>query len=476
MRNVRKEREIRGICERHSKTEELFCLEDKVYCCPNCAPTHPTHTLLPLPEARRVLYNPLTHLSDLNKAYLKSLSVRKSGLQKKLALARSLENKAVQEVELTYEALAVKVGNMQKSAWARIGVHFSAAYRAIRDKEEAVKQVYERLKACLRLEDDLLFYSKVAHRVEMEEEKGTFSVPISLEFAHLEEIGDFLGNSYVVSKLELERSALPKLLYLSRGSGNYLIYSFETDRIEAKQLNSKDIIVPELSRYVVLPYQSVFVTGGNDWKSSRATDLAFMFFPENGQVTVVKSMRNRRASHICLYAENAIFALSGNPEGRKISLDCETYSMETGLWTDIAPINIGRIYASATYCHGKIYVFGGHCEAEDSIETYSIDTNVWEILPTKLPIRLWLHSSSLISSSQVLIFGGEYPIEMVNRHAVIYDLETMTFSQTAQMPIDTEWQSYWLHVAYAGKALYTMNEKGRVLKYTIHSRKWSSFK
>jgi len=62
-------------------------MDDKVYCCSTCQSDHPTHTLLPIAEARRALYSPINRLYDLNNATIKSLSDLQSGLRKKLAKA-----------------------------------------------------------------------------------------------------------------------------------------------------------------------------------------------------------------------------------------------------------------------------------------------------------------------------------------------------------------------------------------------------
>jgi len=358
----------------------------------------------------------------------------------------------------------------------RIGNHFSGSYRAITAKEATIRQAYDRLKAYQRLEDGLLFYSKVPHMMAIREARENFPVPISIDFPQFERISSYLANSYVVSKFELEHSALPKLFYLDRGGIDYLVYNFETDRTEAKQLISEEFIFPKLCGFAVLPYQSVFLTGGKVRNSLGVTDLAFMFSPEHGRITKVANMRNRRAAHICLYANKAVFALSGKTEGGNTP-ECEIYSMKTGIWTDIAPVNISRRCASGTHFNGKIYVFGGfHEQEEDSIEAYSIDSNVWELLPSKLPIRLWKHSSCLIGGSEVLIFGGESTNREVNTQSVICNLETVSFSETAKLPMQTKWQSCWLHVALKGKVLYTMGRKGRIWKYAIDSKEWSSFK
>jgi hypothetical protein len=52
----------------------------------------------------------------------------------------------------------------------------------------------------------------------------------------------------------------------------------------------------------------------------------------------------------------------------------------------------------------------------------------------------------------------------------------MSFNGAAQLPIQTNWLFFWLHVAQRGNALYAMSKEMQILRYTIGSNEWSVFK
>lgn len=452
-------------------------MEDKAYCCSNCSPNHPNHTLLPPSQARRVLYSTVNRLHDLTTETCKSLSTLQIVITKKLAKARSMEKAAVQEIENAYMKLKTRVENTQNAALQLIGNRFSESFKAVFAQKTAIRLVYDCVKEYQRLDDDLLFYSKIPQLSDNQAE-AFVPVQISVDFPQLETISGYLANSYIASRIELEHSSLSKLLYLSRGKRDYSIYNFETDEITKKQLISEDLVLPYYSGFTVLPYQSVFLTGGKVTKISDVTNLVFMFSPENGQITVLESMRNARSFHVCLYANKAIYVLGGKNATKTAISACETYTFSTARWTDIPPMSIGRICASGVHNNGKIYVFGGsQVKMEDSIEVYTIEMSNWDLLPARLPEKMRKQASYVVNNTQILIFGGENRVKEASGSAYIYDLERISFSAAPQVPINAQkWPFSQLHITQRGNALFTMNKELQILKYEILSNEWSRFK
>lgn len=475
---VRTQKETRvRICQVHTRVEDLFCMEEKRYCCQECAADHPGHLLLTTDEARRALNSSVYRLRDLNREVLKSLTEMQAIIGKKLEFALSLEEKACNEINEAYEALKVRVDDAQNSALQRIGKHFTSPYREIASKVTTIRMIHEKLKECQRLEDDLLFYSRAPDLADIQVQVLNLPMSISLELPQFALINSYLTHSYVINKVELENSAITQLLYLSRGSRDYIVYNFETDKIDGKQLIGDDLIIHRWCGFAVLPDQSVFVTGGKESKDSGAKDLVFLFYPESGQTTRLPSMINGHSSHVCLYVERAVYVLGGKNQSNNTYSECEVYSIPDSLWTSIAPMALSRTCASGTHYNGKIYVFGGYqAQVDDSIESYTISTNSWQLLPLRLPEKVWQHSSCVISESQILIFGGESSNEEANTKSFILNLDSMSFTGAAQLPIQTNWLFFWLHVAQRGNALYAMSKEMQILKYAIGSNEWSNFK
>ena len=473
---ARKEAKVR-VCPLHAMVEDLFCMEEKTHCCSGCAAGHQGHTLLTTDEARRALNSSVYRLRDLNKEVLKSLTEMHTIITKKLDQAIALEEKAVREIDDAYKGLNARVEDAQSSALQRIGKHFAGPYREVAAKVTTIRMIHEKLKDCQRLEDDLVFYSKAPDLADIQVQVLNLPLSISLELPQFAIISSYLAHSYVINKVELEYSAITQLLYLSRGSRDYIVYNFEIDRTDVKQLNGDELIIHRWCGFAVLPDQSVFVTGGKESKDSGAKDLVFMFYPESGQTTRLQSMLNGHSSHVCLYVDRTVYVLGGKNQSNNTYSECEVYNMRDTSWTAIAPMGLSRTCASGTHHNGKIYVFGGYqAQVDDSIEAYTIDMNAWQLLPTRLPEKVWQHSSCVITENQILIFGGESSNEEANTKSFVLNLETMTFNGAAQLPIQTNWLFFWLHVAQRGNALYAMSKEMQILRYSIGSNEWSVFK
>ena len=467
----------RNVCAEHNQPSDLFCMQEKTYCCRDCTSSHRSHEVLTIDEARRSLVGTVYRYRDLNKEVLRNLTEMQAVIVKKLDQVTKTEKESLVEIEKTYEGIKGLVFEAKSFATQRISKHFRAPCQDIVGKLTTIRSIHTKLKEYQELEDDLVFYSRAPELAEVRIQQLALPVSISLEFPQMQVVCSLLEHSYVIDKMELESAAVSQLLYLSRGSRDYIVYNFETDRTDVKQIYTEDLIIHRWCGFAVLPDQSVIVTGGKESKDSGAKDLVFMFYPESGQTTQLPSMLNGHSSHVCLYVDLQVYVLGGKNQNNSTYSECEVYSIRNLHWRPIAPMILSRTCASGVHNAGKLYVFGGYqTQVDDSIEVYSIVANSWQLLPVHLPDKVWQHASVPIGEGQVLIFGGECGNDEPNTRSYILTLETMTFHGFTQMPIQSNWLFFWLHVALRGNALYAMSKEMQILKFSIASNEWSNYK
>lgn len=101
---------------------------------------------------------------------------------------------------------------------------------------------------------------------------------------------------------------------------------------------------------------------------------------------------------------------------------------------------LGRTCAAGAYIEKHLYVFGGYqTTVNNSIERYSIENDVWQLLPTTLPDKLWQHGCYTLDSSQILIFGGEGVSDEPHRMSYVYNTTTNEFYNCANIPSNSAW-------------------------------------
>ena len=72
---------------------------------------------------------------------------------------------------------------------------------------------------------------------------------------------------------------------------------------------------------------------------------------------------------------------------------CARYDPKSDNWTVLASPQFPHFFGAAVVLNDKILLSGGKEDdkGQDSIEEYDPDTNIWRVLPMKLPIGLYKH-------------------------------------------------------------------------------------
>jgi N-acetylneuraminic acid mutarotase len=122
----------------------------------------------------------------------------------------------------------------------------------------------------------------------------------------------------------------------------------------------------------------------------------------------------------------------------------------------------------------SIYVLGGFQSAvSNSIEKFSVSLNVWTLLPTSLPEKIWQHGCFALDSKKILVFGGEKDSEEPNKISFIYDTSKEGFSSTTSIENIPVYLYFWIQVIRDEDFLLTINKEKTLVKYSILENKWS---
>lgn len=469
-----------ALCPEHLREHEYYCMNDRVLACTYCihySRTHRDHEVLPLAEARLRLAEDVARARDSISTTMKTLE---GTLDQYTAFLQGLEKSEEElksKVSATCQALGSKVEETKTRAIAEVRSHYATYRQEVESQLKLVTDARAVAQDIQQTSDDLVFVGRAERLQTVRVNTCVPAAPeISIAFPNHGLLDTLLKDCCQI-KILTEAEDVPRhLVYLSRGSSDYILYDFETDTYESKKIVF-DQIIPRWSGFAVLNDGSVLITGGKENKETGAKNNAFLLRLNSGETQTLLSMLNGHSSHISLLVGKQVFVLGGKNQANNTHNCCEVYSLQTQAWTAIAPMNFGRTCASGVHYAGRIYVLGGYqASVDNSIEEYTLSSDSWELLSLRLPEKLWQHSSLLISPNQVLIFGGECPSDEAHRMSYIYDLENQTFYGFVPIPIRHNWLFFWLQVVKRGHCVYAMNKEKQVLKYSVPNNSWVIFK
>ena len=145
---------------------------------------------------------------------------------------------------------------------------------------------------------------------------------------------------------------------------------------------------------VKLPDGKYFFNGGMDNTNSIIPQNSFLYSPQDN--TAVKLAKSNYARYTFnLYSkDNYVYAIGGRSWGDdEIALMkfCERYSLIDKVWESIADLNEARCSAMVFEYKGQLLVAGGYAGDKvrcTSIERYSEQNNIWELVNAELKVGL----------------------------------------------------------------------------------------
>ncbi|KAL4506445.1 hypothetical protein ABPG72_000016 [Tetrahymena utriculariae] len=161
--------------------------------------------------------------------------------------------------------------------------------------------------------------------------------------------------------------------------------------------------------------ESIFICGGVNDEMTKISSSAYMYYPNEDRVEILKPMNSRRYTFCCVKKGNYIYALGGRSYGNDdaaIMSKCERYNVATKEWEVIASMKYKRCSFMASCVENKLYVaggYGGSMTRHSTFECYHEAEDRWEQMGIELiePIE----ASTLLNIAShdnklILILGG----------------------------------------------------------------------
>lgn len=183
-----------------------------------------------------------------------------------------------------------------------------------------------------------------------------------------------------------------------------LSYEFQPVEFVEVQLNIAEMI-PYNFCSLATPSGKIFLCGGCE--NSRVFNNLYEVDFEQQTLVDKSPMLTRRCLHgICMIGQDYIVVAGGcNTEVPKLD-SCEVYNIKEDSWNYIAKLN--KPCESPSLCNFSdkyIYKIGG--VNDNTIERYTIEKDIWEIVPLAFNLQIGDCCESIqINSNNILIFGG----------------------------------------------------------------------
>src|SRR5919109_347957 len=183
----------------------------------------------------------------------------------------------------------------------------------------------------------------------------------------------------------------------------------------------------------------IYVVGGYTARWSPSNKL-FIYDPVQNKWQEGKPMPTARGALNVNFVNGTLYAIGGSSD-RPLNSN-EAYDPSNDTWTSKALMPTARHHAGSAVVDGKIFVIGGRISGSlENIsvnEAYDPEQDRWitnlEVMPSKRSgIAAATISSSVNSSSNIYVFGGEEPSKTFNNNEK-YDAKTNKWTSEPAMP------------------------------------------
>ena len=175
-------------------------------------------------------------------------------------------------------------------------------------------------------------------------------------------------------------------------------------------------------RKTVLDGKIYIVGGNNDYGDENSVQILVIDL-DNNSIEALASMSCAREAPGVIAHDGKIFVFGGCSSGPNPSVlsSCEVYHVKENRWETIADMPTRRKYFSVTELHGKIYVIGGHYEADNVwnnnsyvVECYDPEKNIWESLPD-MELEKYGEAPAIGFNGKLFVGGGEREFDEDNK-------------------------------------------------------------
>ena len=222
----------------------------------------------------------------------------------------------------------------------------------------------------------------------------------------------------------------------------------------------------------ILPESNLLLTGGKNDKDKGSNDT-FFIINYLSLTCQSGSMLTSHSSHPAVLASNSlVYILGGKDADNQTSNHCETLDPSTLQSTKISPMHYGRTCAAGVHHNLSIFVFGGFANGfTNLIEKYSVNEDLWVVLNSTLPVRLFQAGAVPVGNGSVLIFGGEISSDLKNFSSFVFDVKTEKFSLCRKMKVEDHYFGFWFHSVWTGEQVRSLR-KGLLITFDMESTVW----
>jgi hypothetical protein len=262
--------------------------------------------------------------------------------------------------------------------------------------------------------------------------------------------------------------------------GNKNVEFYDVDKKVATKLTLNiDFNIPKFCRTVATEDGRIFVIGGRD-RQNICCDWTLEFIEQNKTLIQKKPMLLRRSDFTPVVSSSGIIYVVGGNDAKIFYKQCEKYDIESDQWFQISNLNIGRDSAASCIFNDKvIYAFSGRVkfdkkEITNSIEKYTILTNLWELIelaPKSSWIPCDLGMAYQIDNNSLVIFGG-FDKDARTQETFIFSCSNNQMDRGPYLPKEGSFSNFVFHF---GSVLYVAgwNNSGKNLyQYLLPERIW----
>ena len=448
-------------CLAHMMELNQFCREDKLLICPQCIKKHPDHTVIPRSKAEDLMQCDIDSCREQLRVLQSTLKESQSKILGMPETVQTAEEKSLNDLEVLCDKAVDEIMGFKKQTHKKIKDTFNGIKLQVIQKQNTLDLAEQNLKRLMQVEDGLELLQNSVYFLNIK--------PIS---------GDIVLPAIVFTPQQLpvvELSAPSKFLYyMNRGTTEFYAYNIATKELTVKELPANSPHISRWSSFTTLADGRILVTGGKIERNSGSHRTCMYIDPLKLQYNYGVPMLRGHSSHISLRVMNKVYVISGKNEENICDSFCEVLDTYTETWSPIGRINFPRTCAAGCHLNESIFVLGGFQNAvSNSIEKFSVSLNVWTLLPTLLPEKIWQHGCFALDSKKILVFGGEKDSEEPNKISFIYDTSKEGFGSTTSIENIPVYLYFWIQVIRDEDYLLTINKEKTLVKYSISDNKWS---
>ena len=194
----------------------------------------------------------------------------------------------------------------------------------------------------------------------------------------------------------------------------------------------------------------IFISGGLEKSEYNCSNIFLILNSSKKTIEYDGTLQERKAYHSTLYHDNKLYLIGGIDSNKKVSKECQVFSLIDKQWHNLPNLNEGRANSSiCIYNNNSMYVFRGRDDKDvlDSIEYIKFNIrNSWKIFKPIDYGYVWnMAENSLVMTldrGKILICGGEDSNGNFLSDTFLYETHTKTIYKGIDLVIPASFRSH----------------------------------